>query len=515
MFWVDETIEEILKRQDKEYTVTDYKTPSGKIHVGSLRGVMIHNVIYQGLLEKGKKTAFIYGFDDMDPMDGFPEYLPKEFKKYMGMPLCNIPSPQSGYKSFAQYFAQDFENVYRKLGVKSKTIWASELYKSGQYDQAIKIILDNAKEIRQIYKNISGSQKPDNWYAFNVICPECGKIGTTRIYDWDGKVVSFICEPKMVKWAEGCGYEGKISPFKGNGKMPYKVETPSKWFIFGTNVELAGKDHYTKGGTFDVAKEIARKIFKINPAYGYGYEWLLIGGKSMSSSMGVGVSAQEMSQILPAELLRFLLVRTKANRQLEFDPEGDAIPKLFDEYDRCANAFLKDPESDLAQAYLYSKLSEVRPPQYRMRFIKIAYLLQMVRKNVLQYAEEEKSRKLSKDEIIELKVRENYAKIWLSKYAPENYKFEIQKEIPEAAKNLSADQKTFLSKIANLLEQKKWVGEELHSEIHNLKKEMNLDAKLAFSAIYLSLLGKDSGPQAGWLIVSLDKDFVINRFRQV
>lgn len=516
MFWVDETIKEILTRNDKKYLVTDYKTPSGKIHVGSLRGVIIHDVIYRGLLETGQKADFIYGFDDMDPMDGFPEYLPQEFKKYMGMPLCDIPSPQSGYKSFAQYFAKDFEDVYRKLGVKSKTVWASELYRSGEYDKAIKIILDNAQKIRQIYKDVSGSQKPDDWYAFNVICPQCGKIGTTRIYDWDNQEVSFICEPKMVKWAQGCGYQGKTSPFKGNGKMPYKVETPSKWFTFGTSVELAGKDHYTKGGSFDVAKEIARKIFKINPAYGYGYEWLLlVGGAKMSSSKGVGTSAREMLEILPAELLRFLLTRTKANRQLEFSPDGESILKLFDEYDRCADEFLANSKSDLAQAYYYSQLSEAKLPQYRMRFVKIAYLLQMARKNVSEYAEEEKKDKLTKEEIAEIKIRENYAKIWLSKYAPENYKFIIQKEIPDTAKNLTKLQKEFLTKIADLLGQKKWSGQDLHSEIHNLKKEMGLDAKLAFSAIYLSLIGKDSGPQAGWLIASLDKDFVIKRFTHI
>lgn len=515
MFWVDETIKEIRQQKRAKYLVTDYKTPSGKIHVGSLRGVIIHDVIYRGLMEAGQKAQFIYGFDDMDPMDDLPNYLPPEFSQYMGMPLCAIPSPYPGYKSYAQYFAKDFEKVYRQLGVKSQTVWASQLYQSGKYDQAIRIILDHAKEIRSIYENISGSRKPDDWYPYNVICPKCGKIGSTRVYDWDGRKVSFICEPQMVSWAQGCNYQGKISPVKGNGKLPYKVEVAAKWFSFGTAVELAGKDHFTKGGTFDVAKEIAQKIFKIKPAYGYGYEWFLLAGKKMSTSKGIGSSASEVAQTLTTELLRFLLLRTRATRTIDFDPHGTAILDLFDQYDRCLDAYLKDRQSDLARSYHFAKISRSPAPVYRMRFIKVAYLLQMARIGVLEYAQEEKKTKLTKDEIKELKTRIKYAHIWLNQYAPDNYKFTVLKKVPSAAKQLASQQKEFLQKIAQLLLQKNWNGEELHSQIHNLKKDLGMDPKLAFSAIYLALLGKNSGPQAGWLIASLDKKFVITRFQSL
>ena len=33
----------------------------------------------------------------------------------------------------------------------------------------------------------------------------------------------------------------------------------------------------------------------------------------------------------------------------------------------------------------------------------------------------------------------------------------------------------------------------------------------SFAAIYLAFLGRDSGPRAGWLLASLDKDFVVRR----
>jgi lysyl-tRNA synthetase class 1 len=42
-----------------------------------------------------------------------------------------------------------------------------------------------------------------------------------------------------------------------------------------------------------------------------------------------------------------------------------------------------------------------------------------------------------------------------------------------------------------------------------------LPSRDAFQAIYLSLLGKDHGPKAAWLVLSLDKAFVQERFREI
>jgi lysyl-tRNA synthetase class 1 len=107
------------------------------------------------------------------------------------------------------------------------------------------------------------------------------------------------------------------------------------------------------------------------------------------------------------------------------------------------------------------------------------------------------------------------AKIWLEKFAPENYKFEIQSELPENAKNLCTLQKEFLGEILKLIKKQDWSGEDLHKEIHEIKNHLGIDPRKAFSAIYTIFIGKDSGPQAGWLLASLDRDFVIKRLSEV
>lgn len=515
MFWVDEIVLDIEKKLSKDsYLVNDSTTPSGHSHVGSLRGIIIHDLIRRGLIEKGKKAKFTFGFDDFDPMDGMPSYIDASWRQYMGKPLCNVPAPDGKSESFAAQYINELKKIINYLGVKAEHYYTSRLYKEGKFNEPMKIVLDNADKIRKIYKEVSGSDKGKDWYPINVVCPKCGKIGTTKVTGWDGKEVEFSCEEKLVEWAKGCGYKGKISPFDGNAKMPYKVEWPSKWYSMGIDIEGAGKDHAAAGGTRDVANRIYREVFDKIPPYDAPYEHILINGAKMSSSKGLGVTARQMADILPANILRFLFTRTKYKRAIEFNPEGDTIALLYDEYDRCAETNISDPKSDLARAFYYTN-SESEYPKYLLRFSKIAYMLQMPRVDIFSYAEKEKNESLTSIEKKEIENRIEIAKKWLEKFAPESFKFNITENLPEAAKKLSSIQKEFLTKILLSIKEKDYSGEELHHKIHNIKKEMQIDPKEAFSAIYLTFIGKDSGPQAGWLLASLDKEFVIKRLKEV
>ncbi|MBX4192401.1 lysine--tRNA ligase, partial [Candidatus Parcubacteria bacterium] len=288
MFWADRIAGEAKEAYAKKgkIIIRDEKTPSGRVHIGSMRGVAIHAAISEALTDQGVDNVFKYEFNDMDPMDGFPEYLPQEFKQYMGKPLRTIPSPDGKAASFADYFAEEFKQVILGAGFKPEFYNVSELYFSGQMDEMIRIALTHAADIRRIYKEVSGSVKPDDWYPLAVICEQCGKVGTTKVTGFDGEMVSYTCEKQMVKWAEGCGHEGKVSPFGGRAKFPFKVEWPAKWRVVGVEVEGAGKDHSTKGGARDVAAHIAREVFKYEVPLDAPYEFFLVGGKKMSSSKG-------------------------------------------------------------------------------------------------------------------------------------------------------------------------------------------------------------------------------------
>ncbi len=506
MFWADEVAQKLKKRKLSLEWVDDMKTPSGRIHVGSLFGVVFHDLVFKALKDQGVKAKYTYVFENHDPMDDIPSYLPREkFEKYLGMPLFKIPSPVEGYKDFAQYYAEEFKNVFNAIGSTPEIIWTKDLYTSGKMNKGIKTILDNADKVRDIYSEMYKKEIANDWYPFQVYCEKCGKVSTTRVYNWDGEFVYYRCPVEETKWTKGCGYESKTSPFSDEsgikGKMPWKVEWSVKWQAIGVTVEGAGKDHMSKGGSHDLAALVATRILKYPVPYPISYEWMLIGGRKMSSSKGLGFAAADILEILPAELARFLIVKMNIRQQTNFDPaEKDTIPKLFDDYQKAADAYFSKSDEDLGRVFELSQIGEIKKPP-TIRFSVVAQWVQMP--NMKKQIEDE-----------ELEDWAKYAKVWLEKYAPESEKFFLQAKLPDAAKALSDKQKKLLNKIAQELD-KKWDAEEFQAKIYDLGKELGLNGKETFAAIYLSLIGKDHGPKAAWLILSLDKKFVKKRFQEI
>ena len=186
-FWVDEIAQQIVEAfpdKDREIILRDEKTASGKVHIGSLRGVIIHGVLAEALNQMGRKATFYYEINDVDPMDGMPVYLDeKAYQPYMGMPLKDIPAPDENGRptgevtpenNFARHYGNEFIEVIRKLGFNEKNstkfVWASDFYEAGNYDEWIKKACENPAKVREIYKQTSGSEKPDHWNPLQIVC---------------------------------------------------------------------------------------------------------------------------------------------------------------------------------------------------------------------------------------------------------------------------------------------------------------------------------------------------------
>lgn len=509
MFWADRISKDLAKSK-KTQRVDDAKTPSGRVHAGALRGVIIHDIAYKALKDAGIDSEYTFIIDDMDPMDGLPVYLSKQkYEKFMGIPLKDIPAPE-GNSSYAKYYADEFINVFNKLGARPKILYSSKLYQEGKLDKYIKLALENAEKIQEIYEKISGSRRPKDFVPFQPICENCGKIGTTIASNWDGKYVSYECSSQKAAWAKGCGQKGKITPFGGSGKLPWRVEWPAKWAAIGVTIEGEGKDHATKGGTRDTANVIVKEIFGYQPPYDIPYEHFLFGGRKMSSSKGIGVSATEVSEILPAEVLRFLMVKVRPMQHLEFDPSQEhTIPSLFDEFDSARNS--KDP--DLKRMYELSLVDKKPKEYFVIRFRDLINLVQLPNIDLKEESKNKKGKSLSKEEIEILEERISYVKIYLDRYAPENIKFTVKEKLPQESNKLNTKQRKFLSETAQIVKKAK-NPEDLQNDIYQAGKDLDLSSSETFKAIYTSLLGKDYGPKAAWLILSLDKDFVIKRLKE-
>jgi lysyl-tRNA synthetase class 1 len=206
-------------------------------------------------------------------------------------------------------------------------------------------------------------------------------------------------------------------------------------------------------------------------------------------------------------------VRTPIKTHLDFNPYGDTIPNLFDDFDRCLNAYFlkkenklpKDKAGEVASDYArIIELSEVNPlPKKRIympRFRTVTNLLNAKNNDLKTFFETQKKDLLTNEEKIILKERIKYGKIYLKKYDQEN--------IDSAAKEKfvpSELQNKFIAQLINQLDilKSKDDKEQIQQAVFDSIKLSNIQPKEAFGAFYQTLIGKPFGPKAADLILEL------------
>ena len=184
---------------------------------------------------------------------------------------------------------------------------------------------------------------------------------------------------------------------------------------------------------------------------------------------------------------------------------------LYDQYDKLAEGYALNKTDDYARLYEMIRAGIPQEGVFLPRFSQVAFLVQMPHLNLKLEIEKEKRIKsggmpLTNEDVEEIDERAKYAKRWLDAYAPEKYVFKLQGEFPEAARNLDVKQKEAIRSLVEFMESNpKASGEELQAKLHEFKE---------FKAIYLAFLAKVSGPQAGWFLAALPRDFVLKRLKE-
>jgi lysyl-tRNA synthetase class 1 len=527
MDWADELA--LRVRDAGPHVINDSKTPSGTVHVGSLRGPVILDTIVRALRANDVETTFLYGVDDLDPMDAQALLTPDAIATEMGKPLAHVPDQiDDGHASYARHHAGIFIDIFAGLGIRpDRYYWMSDIYPTGEMDPFIRTALDRAHVVRDIYRRVANVQHPDTWHPFNVICPACGKVGTTIVTKWDGDRVFFECRKDLVTWATGCGTEGWISPFGGTGKLPWNLEWAAQWSLFGVTIEPCGKDLSTAGGSRDRSDAIAREVFEREPPLNVPYEFLNIGGKKMSTSKGRGAAAHTIAEVVPPEQLRFLFLRPKPNHAIDFDPDGtDQIPRLFDEFDKFAAATAgREVKGELppghAATFRYSLLDPAadvaaEAAAFRPAFSHLALLVQIPGVDVAERAAAEKGSALTEREVAIVAERERSARAWLETYAPEQAIVRVQDALPDAVGELDDAQRAFLRELADRASTAMPTsGPEWQDLIFRTAVDQHMSSnRAAFGVIYAAFLGRMNGPRAGWLLAGLDPTFVVSRLRE-
>lgn len=534
MTWIDKALDGC----PQQVVVNDSKTPSGRAHVGSLRGVLIHDALTRVARERGLDATFMYGCDDMDAVDEIPFGTGEHFVEHLGKPLWAAPAPDGlrGDSMAEAYFgeftgkwfdsadspADDTPGPFDKLGVNAEFYRMSDIYRSGRLDAIIDTFLRAAAEVRQIYLRLSGAERADDWLPFQPICERCGRIGTTYATGYDGETVAYECRADLVAWATGCGHRGRISPFGGNGKLPWKLEWAAKWKLFGVSIEGAGKDHMAASGSHEVSSALARQVLQCPVPVPVPYEFFTLGGAKMSSSRGIGMTSSDLVEMLPPELLRYVVLRTQPRRSINFELDVPSLTKAFVEYERLWRS-VAEGGAEPAQQQLYVASQPAwlgaapAPPTINAPFESVVSIIQQPHMDLFRHAESLYG-KLPPTDVDWLARKKSTAEALIHSRPDLAGRFKMLRTTEAARQRDALDeiQRSFLGRLTQRLEGlPEWQGRAIQDAIFDSARDVGIDpredAALVFGALYKVLFGSDTGPRAGSYLEFLGRHETLQR----
>jgi lysyl-tRNA synthetase class 1 len=287
----------------------------------------------------------------------------------------------------------------------------------------------------------------------------------------------------------GCGHRGEASVLNGGAKMGWKVDWALRWYGYGIDYEMYGKDLIPSA-------EISSKIVRImggKPPCGFFYEMFLDEmGEKISKSKGNGVSMEQWLDYAPVESLAYFIFRDpRQAKKLYFN----MIPRAMDEYLDHLRRYPtvkeeKRPDTPLWHIHEVGK----KVPEYdsSINFSMVNNLVsalgrpdtQLLKSFLSRYDE----RAASYPEIIQT-LCEKGLKFYEDHILPgKEYRTPTpeEKELFETlAKRLSAPE------VAQMGEK------EMQSLVFEIAREAQMEPKEFFSAIYQVLLGQERGPRFG------------------
>lgn len=497
MHWADAFVKNLTGKQLFSTGIS----PSGPIHVGNMREILTGDMLFKAAVDRGLESRFIYLCDDIDPLRKVYPFLPQSYEEHVGKPLSMIPAPD-GSDKYSEYFLSPFLDTLDTINVKVEVVRSTDLYRQGVFAEAIDSVITRKDDVARILGEISGREVGEDWYPYNPLCSSCGRITKAKIEWYRFPEVGYRCE---------CGHEGVSDIRKAEGKMPWRVEWPAKWYTLGVTVEPFGKDHGVSGGSYDTGKGIIEEIFKAKAPEPLIYEHIFLKGKgAMHSSTGVVIPASDMVKFAPPQILRFLVARSQPSRHITFDP-GAGILNLIDEYEKYENLYFTGEEldEDSRRIYELSRLEGSTENISRIGFRHLVTLVQIY-PNDDDLLEALRRSEASIEEITPV-MRANIRAIgmWLEQYAPENVKFTLME--PDEKVELADDEKALIKNFLQLSGKIDWTPETIHDTIHELIRTSGMEPKSGFAAFYKVLVGKERGPRLGYFLSTLGTDYTKKR----
>ncbi len=326
MHWAQRTAQALVAAHpDREtFVCASGISPSGSVHIGNFREVVTTYFVVRALQALGKKTRFIFSWDDFDRFRTVPAGIDPSYSKYIGMPYSAIPDPHGCCESYAKHYEKEFEEALVAFGINVEFLYQTQQYQSGRYREGIHRALVNRGKIYDILMGFkiqeACAEERARFFPINLYCHHCGKDDTTiSAYDEGARVLYYHC---------ACGHHGEQSVRSAaNIKLMWKVDWPMRWVEEQVVFEPGGRDHSAATGSYNVSTVVAREIFNYTaPAY-IPYEFIGIKGATgkMSSSTGINVTPKALMAVYAPDVILSIFLAYQPNAAFDIGMDQDVV----------------------------------------------------------------------------------------------------------------------------------------------------------------------------------------------
>lgn len=506
MQWLNTLVDEVIRRHpDGEIVVSSGVSPSGTYHLGTLREVLTAEVIMRELKRRGRVARHLHIVDDLDVFRKVPVDVPDSFSEHLGKPLCDVPAPDGSDRSYADFFLADLLTASDGLHLELEVVRANERYRDGSLVPAIEKSLSNVDAIRRDLEAISGRKLEEQWSPVQVI--ENGRLKNREFIGIDTAT-------KTIDYKDGVGEIQTANYASGEVKLSWRIDWPARWWQLNVNVEPFGRDHATKGGSYDTGVALVKDVFGAEAPLPVPYNFINRTGdtKKMSKSAGDTITAADLLTILPSELVWYFMLRYSPDKLLFFDT-GETLMRLFDEF---AELLAKADKTDNEQQLVDLCLQGVAAPTVsRVPFTHLVASYQAALRNPERtmeiIARTEHADVVEQDEAT-IRAELRFIDAWLDREAPEEIKFALSETVK--AEDFTEAERAFFAGLADKIAAAPdgADGAWFHDAIYEFKTD-DMGPKQLFQALYRLIIGKMSGPRAGWFLSILPRDWLIERLR--
>jgi lysyl-tRNA synthetase class 1 len=376
--------------------------------------------------------------------------------------------------------------------VKPRIIDNYTSYSEGKFAEKSRIACEKADEIREIIERVSSRELAPDWFPFNPYGHNGSLDGVTVTgYEWP-----------YVHWEQD-GKPGKSDLNKAEGKLPWRVDWPAKWGWVGVTCEPFVKDHGAAGGSYATGIEIS-KLFGDEPPNPLVYEWISLKGQgAMSSSTGNTVGPLEALELVPPEILRYLIASTKPKKAITFDA-GMSLVELADEYERMA---ARDIDSELQDENLSRRQKvAIEDAEGALRMSSIGDMKQssVTFRHLSMLAQVKTDEEITQNFGPEVSDRLARMRNWINgPHFPDELRIRV---LNEPFAGLDSE---ITSALHAKISQCEWNSKSIGEAISSAFRDSEINTKMGYRTLYQSILGVEKGPRLAPIIAELERSHVL------